>query len=385
MDRIYLDNAASTPLDPEVFEYMKPFFVDFPGNPSSTHAFGRDQRSAIEQARRLIAKLIKAKPYEIYFTSGGTEADNLAIMGSVQQGVKHIITTAIEHHAVTHPVEHLEAAGEVTVTWLKVNRQGDIDLRELEQALEQHPNALVCLMHGNNEIGTVYDLVAIGELCRQYGARFHSDTVQTMGNFELDLSALPVDFITASAHKFNGPKGVGFLFVRKGVKLTPLIQGGSQEQNLRAGTENMPSIVGMAKALEKAYGHLEAKQSHLWELKNYLKEALKNAFPGVEFNGRQEPESALPGVLNVSFPHQEDLMLLFNLDLAGVAASAGSACNSGALLGSHVLRELGASQGSILNTIRFSFGMQNTKEEIDRAVEALRAILSDKVPLGQVD
>ncbi|MEM9987397.1 MAG: aminotransferase class V-fold PLP-dependent enzyme, partial [Bacteroidota bacterium] len=178
---------------------------------------------------------------------------------------------------------------------------------------------------------------------------------------------------------------IGFLFARKGVKLTPLIQGGSQEQNLRAGTENMPSIVGMAKALEKAYAHLEAKQHHLWDLKNYLKQTLKDTFPGVEFNGRQEPETALPGVLNVSFPHQEDLMLLFNLDLAGVAASAGSACNSGALQGSHVLRELGASQGAILNTIRFSFGMQNTKEEIDQTVEALKAILSDKVPLGQVD
>ncbi len=373
MRRIYFDNAASTPLDPEVFAHMQPYFLDFQGNPSSTHAYGREQRHAIEQARRQIAHHLHCQPYELYFTSGGTEADNTAIFGAVEGlGVRHIITTRIEHHAVTHPVEHLEQHGEITVTWLGVDQQGHIDLDELEAALQAHPHSLVCLMHGNNEIGTVYDLTAIGERCRANGAYFHSDTVQSMGNLPLDLGTTPIDFATASAHKFNGPKGIGFLFVRKGVVIPPLISGGGQERDLRAGTENLPAIMGLAFALDKAYAQLEAKTAHLRDLKQYMRAQLQAAFPQLQVNGDPEPARSLPTVLNVSFPMEDDLMLLFNLDLAGIAASAGSACNSGALQGSHVLQQIGASPGAVRNTVRFSFGRQNTREEVDYAVAQLK-------------
>lgn len=380
MSRIYFDNAASTPLDPSVFEQMKPYFLDFTGNPSSTHAYGRDLRNAIEQARRSIAGHLNCQPYELYFTSGGTEADNTAILGAVQQGYRHIITTRIEHHAVTHPVEHLEAAGQVSATWLQVDREGHIDLAELEATLQAHPQSLVCLMHGNNEIGTVYDLEAIGNLCRAHGALFHSDTVQTMGNLSLDLARTPVDFITASAHKFNGPKGIGFLYVRKGVRIPPLISGGGQERDLRAGTENLPAIMGLRFALDKAYGDLAAKQAHLRGLKARMRSQLEAAFPSIQFNGDPREEYALPTVLSLSFPVDEDLMLLFNLDLLGVAASAGSACNSGAVQGSHVLQQIGASEGAVRNTVRFSFGLQNTAAEVDQVVEHLRQILSHLTP-----
>ena len=371
---IYLDHAASTPLDPEVFEYMHSYFLDFTGNPSSTHAYGREQRSAIEDARRRLASLLNCKPYEIYFTSGGTEADNTVIQGSVALGIKHIITTRIEHHAVTHPVEHLEHEEKITATWLSVDRKGHIDLAELENALKAHPGSLVCLMHGNNEIGTLYDLHAIGELCHAYNARFHSDTVQTIGQIRLNLAEIPVDFITASAHKFNGPKGTGFLYVRKGVQLPALISGGGQERELRAGTENLPGIMGLTFALEKTYQNIETKQQTALGFKNYLRDQLAQTFPEVEFNG--DPEHSLPNILNVSFPVEEDLMLLFNLDLGGIAASAGSACNSGALQGSHVLQQIGASDGAIRNTVRFSFGMGTTQSDLDEAVSQLKSILT---------
>lgn len=376
---IYFDHAASTPLDPEVFAYMQPYFLEHTGNPSSTHAYGRAQRSAIEEGRRRLAKLLHCQPYELYFTSGGTEADNMAIFGSVATGAQHVITTRIEHHAVTHPVEHLEAAGRITATWLKVDRQGHIDLAELEAALQAHPGCLVSLMHGNNEIGTLHDLQAIGDLCRRYEARFHSDTVQTIGHLSLDLSALPVDFITASAHKFNGPKGTGFLYVRKGVQIPALISGGGQERDLRAGTENLPGIMGTVFALEKAHARQAEKRAHLLDLKHYLRQRLSETFSPIEFNGDPDPERSLPSVLNVSFPVDEDLMLLFNLDLANIAASAGSACNSGALQGSHVLQQIGASTGSVRNAVRFSFGPTNTREEIDQLVAQLQQILASQV------
>jgi cysteine desulfurase len=376
MRRIYFDNAASTPLDPEVLAHMLPYFQDFQGNPSSTHAYGRTQRHAIEQARRQIAQHLHCQPYELYFTSGGTEADNTAILGAVAGlGVTHIITTRIEHHAVTHPVEHLEAQGRVSVTWLSVDRRGHIDLDELEAALQAHPKSLVCLMHGNNEIGTVYDLAAIGQRCQAHGAYFHSDTVQSMGNLPLNLGELPLDFATASAHKFNGPKGIGFLFVRKGLMISPLLSGGGQERDLRAGTENLPAIMGLAFALNKAYTQLDEKTTHLRDLQGYLRQRLLTTFPDIQINGDPDPTRSLPTVLNVSFPVEEDLMLLFALDLAGVAASAGSACNAGALQGSHVLQQIGASPGAVRNTVRFSFGRQNTREEVDYLMAQLEAAL----------
>ncbi|MEL6843166.1 MAG: cysteine desulfurase family protein [Bacteroidota bacterium] len=378
--QIYLDNAASTPLDPEVFSHMQPWFLQHPGNPSSTHAYGRPLRNAIEAARRDIAKAIGAQTGEICFTSGGTEADNLAINGAVLGlGHKHIISSPIEHHAVTHTIEALEASGIATVSWVSLDQKGNVDLNELESLLKAHPQSLVSLMHGNNEIGTLHDISAISTLCQQYGALLHSDTVQTMGSLPINVDDLGVHFLAASAHKFNGPRGIGFLYVRKGFKIPAQIKGGSQERNLRAGTENVAAIVGMAAALTKCYRIMEEKQSKLWALKNHFKSQLEQALPDVRFNGETEPGKSLPTVLNVAFPcGEDDAMLLFNLDLAGIAVSGGSACNSGANMGSHVLRGIGADRAALINSVRFSFGVQNTKEEIDQTVEQLKAIL--KIP-----
>lgn len=378
--RVYLDNAASTPMDPAVFEYMRPFFCEWTGNPSSTHAHGRVLRSAMEEARRTIAGHIGALPGEVIFTSGGTEADNLAIWGAYfGQGIRHIVTTHIEHHAVGHVIEEMQAKGLVTVTYLTLDRQGRIDTEELRTVLASHPNSLVSLMHGNNELGTLYDLNAIGQVCREFGALFHSDTVQTMGHIPLNMKEMPVDFITASAHKFYGPKGVGFLYVRKGVKITPHLRGGSQERNLRAGTENVPSIAGMAYALDKCYRNLQEKNDHLRDLKYYMKQGLETRFRGVHFNGCIDPDQSLPTVLNVSFDCEDDCMLLFNLDLAGVSASGGSACSAGADIGSHVLHEIGVSPAHQRSSVRFSFGVQNTRDDIDFALAQLEQVVRTPV------
>lgn len=378
---IYLDNAASTPLDPEVFAHMTPYFCEQIGNPSSTHAHGRNLRNLIEQARRTIAGHIGANPGEIYFTSGGTEADNMAIVGAVQAyPITHIISTVIEHHAVTHTIEHLEAAGKIKAIWLPLDQKGNIDLEDLRAALQEAPKALVSLMHANNEIGTLHDIHAIGELCKEHDALFHSDTVQTMGTLAYDVSSLNVDFLAASAHKFYGPKGVGFLYIRKGIKIPSLILGGSQERNMRPGTENLPGILGMAYAFDKCYKNLQHKNEHLWSLKTYMKEQLERHLPGVSFNGETEAGKSNPTVLNVAMPCNEaDCMLLFNLDIHGISVSGGSACNSGANLGSHVLRGIGASRNALMNSIRFSFGMPNTKEEIDITIGKLQEIVKQPV------
>ncbi|WNJ16762.1 cysteine desulfurase family protein [Pontibacter sp. G13] len=380
MNNVYFDNAASTPMDPEVFEHMKPYFCEHVGNPSSTHAHGRNLRNAIEQARRTIAKHLNATPQEFFFTSGGTEADNTAILGAVKgYDLKHIITTPIEHHAVLHPVESLEKAG-MKVTWLSVDSKGNIDLAELREALANNSRSLVSIMHANNELGTINDIHSIGELCKEFDAIFHSDTVQTMAHEKLDLQAINVHFVTASAHKFYGPKGVGFLYVRKGIKIPALIEGGSQENNRRAGTENPASIAGMAFSLDKCFANLEAKNEKLWALKNYMKAELETHFPGVTFNGEVAPGKSLPTVLNVSLPCGEnDCMLLFNLDLMGISASGGSACTSGATVGSFVLKAIGASTGALKNSVRFSFGMQNTQEEVDFVIGKLKEIVSPQL------
>jgi cysteine desulfurase len=376
LKRIYLDNAASSPMDPEVFEVMKPFFLENFGNPSSTHQHGRFLRNSLEQARRKISQILTVSPSEIYFTSGGTEADNMAIAGAVQgYQITHIVSTKIEHHAVTHAIEKLENQGLVNTTWLDVDAKGNIDLQQLREVLDKNPRSLVSLMHANNEIGTLYDIKAIGEICAEFDALFHSDTVQTMANMKIDLSQINVHFINASAHKFYGPKGVGFIFVRKGIKIPAIIEGGSQERSLRAGTENVASINGMAFALEKCYQTLEEKNQKLWGLKNYLKKRLQSEIPGIAFNGETEEGKSIPTVLNTIFPFGEtDAMLLFNLDLAGISVSGGSACNSGANMGSHVLRGIGASKEALINSVRFSFGVQNTREEIDYVIEKLKEI-----------
>ncbi len=376
MERIYLDYAASTPLHEEVFLKMKPYILGYKGNPSSSHAEGRELRAAIETARRTIASIIGATASEIIFTSGGTEADNMAIINAVEtHHINHIITSKTEHHAVLHTVEKLEKKQKVEVSYVDVDTEGMIILDSLEAHLQKNPQALVALMHANNELGCLLDLEEAGNLCEKYGALFLSDTVQTMGKVPFNLSNTPVHFITASAHKFYGPKGIGFLYIKKGVKASPFIHGGSQERNLRAGTENVASIVGMAYALELSYQHLEQKLTYIADLKNYMLNQLKAFFPDIEVNGPTNNSNVLPTILNISFPKDEDLMLLFHLDLHGISVSGGSACSSGAAAGSHVLSCLGKEPNKINNALRFSFSDTTTKAEIDHVIIKLKEIL----------
>jgi cysteine desulfurase len=372
--RVYLDNAATTPLAKEVAEAMIPVLTNEFGNPSSTHYFGRQTKALIETSRRSVAKWLNCSPSEIIFTSGGTEADNMALFTAVQSlGVKRIISSSIEHHAVGHTIEHLVHHHGIEASWLTLDDQGHIDLAELERLLSDGVPTMVSLMHANNEIGTLIPLQAISKLCRKYNAYFHSDTVQTMAHYSFDLAELDIDFITCAAHKFHGPKGIGFLYVNKKVKAESLIHGGAQERGLRGGTENVYGIVGLAKALELANEHIAEHQQHVQSLKTYMIDRLKTIFPDVNFHGDIRPEYSLYTVLNVSLPRTEkSAMLLFTLDLKGVACSGGSACSSGSVKGSHVLDGIQA-DGTRPN-VRFSFSRYTTKQEIDFALEQLEAI-----------
>lgn len=374
--KVYFDNAATTAMDDRVIEAMLPFMKNHYGNPSSVHSHGREVRTAIERARKKVAELLNATPSEIFFTSGGTEADNTALVCGIEtHGIQHAITSPIEHHAVLHTLEVCEQKGKIQLHTLDVNAQGEIDLNQLEELLKKYPNALVSLMHANNEIGNLNDLEKIGSLTREYGAFFHSDTVQTMGHFRHDLKSLPVDAIVAGGHKFHGPKGTGFLYVRKDKKIHPFIHGGAQERNMRGGTENVIGIIGIAKALELAYEDMAGHEAHIQALKNHFIEKLKSELPGVAFNGLSEnTDKSLYTVLNVSMPPSEANagMLLFNLDLAGISASGGSACSSGATVGSHVLRAL--DHDPERDSVRFSFSRFNTLEEVDYTVEKLKEL-----------
>jgi cysteine desulfurase len=372
--RVYLDNAATTPIAPEVVEAMIPVLRDGFGNPSSTHFYGRQTKALIETSRRTIAKIINCKPSEIIFTSGGTEADNMALYSSVHQmGVKHIITSTIEHHAVGHTAEAIAHTCEVKVSYVKINEKGEVDLADLERLLQSGEKTLVSLMHANNEIATLLPLKSVSELCRKYGAYFHSDTVQTMGHYTFDLQDLDIDFITCAAHKFHGPKGIGFLYVNKNMKVEALIHGGSQERGLRGGTENVHGIVGLAKAMELAYDDVEEHQKHVQELKSYLINQLREIFDDIDFHGETDPEKSLYTVLNVCFPRTEKAgMLLFTLDLKGVAVSGGSACTSGAAKGSHVLEGINADMSR--PNVRFSFSRYTTKNEIDFALDQVKVV-----------
>lgn len=376
--KVYLDNAATTPLDPEVLEAMLPVMKEQFGNPSSIHGFGRQARALIEQARKTVAKLINASPSEIFFTSGGTEADNMAIRCTIDDlGITHAITSKIEHHAVLHTLEALAQKGTIKLSFVNLDECGHIDLAHLEELLAGNPRTLVSLMHANNEIGNLLPLKKVGELCAKYNAIFHSDTVQTMGHYNIDVQAAKVHFITCAAHKFHGPKGVGFLYVNGDVKINPLIYGGSQERNMRGGTENIYGIVGLAKALEVACRDMKAHQEHIQGLKSYMIRQLEEHIPQVEFNGDCKNNS-LYTVLNVLFPPTDSAeMLLFNLDIAGIAASGGSACTSGSNQGSHVLR--GINSDMARPSIRFSFSKYNTKEEIDYCVSKLKEMFLVKV------
>lgn len=375
--KIYFDNAATTPIDKEVVEVMLPILTEQFGNPSSIHTHGRKTRAIIENARKSVAKLLNCTPAEIFFTSGGTEADNMAIIGSVDDlGIKHVITSAIEHHAVGHTLEHLEKQGKIKLSYVNLLENGDVDLKHLEELLSTNSRSLVSLMHANNEIGNLLPLEAVGEICKKYDAIFHSDTVQTMGHYKHDLQNLNVHFITCAAHKFHGPKGIGFLYVNHQIKIKPFIYGGSQERNMRGGTENVYGIAGLAKALEIAYEHMDEHQKHIQGIKDYFISKLKETIPGVTFNGNSGGNS-LYTVLNVLFPKTDNAeMLLFNLDIAGISASGGSACTSGSNQGSHVLRGIKIDQER--PSIRFSFSKYNTKEEVDYTVDKLAALFKVK-------
>ena len=370
--KVYLDNAATTRLDPEVLEVMLPLMTEQFGNPSSIHSFGRAVRSSIERARKTIAGILNAAPAEIFFTSGGTEADNTAIRSSIETlGLKHAITSRIEHHAVLHTLEHLQKSGHIQLSFVNLNDKGEVDLEHLETLLQSNSRSLVSLMHGNNEIGNLLDLEAVGDICEKYNAVFHSDTVQTMGHYKHDLQKLKTNFVVGAAHKFNGPKGVGFLYMRPGIKIAPFVHGGAQERNMRGGTENIYGIVGLAKALEIAYRDMDAHRKHMEGLKLRMIDKLTRSIEGITFNGNSaDLDKSLYTVLNVSLPPSDiSDMLLFNLDIAGIAVSGGSACASGTEIGSHVLTELKIDENRA--NVRFSFGKYNTEEEIDYAAQTL--------------
>lgn len=370
--RVYLDNAATTPVAPEVVEAMIPVLRETFGNPSSTHSFGRNAKALLETSRRTVAKHLNCAPSEIIFTSGGTEADNMAIHSAVTQlGVKRIITSAIEHHAVGHTADAISLHEKIELVLVNLDSKGNVDLAHLESLLKENKPTLVSLMHANNEIATMIPLKKVADLCRQYNAYFHSDTVQTMAHFAFDLKEIDIDFITCAAHKFHGPKGVGFLYVNKKTKVSSFIHGGAQERGLRGGTENIAGIVGLAKAMDLAYEDVEGHQKHVYELKSFMIQELKTMFPTVAFHGETDFDKALYTVLNVCLPATDKTsMLLFTLDLKGVAVSGGSACTSGATKGSHVLEGIGADMSR--PNVRFSFSRYTTKEEIEYALLQLQ-------------
>ncbi|MBK8611821.1 MAG: cysteine desulfurase [Chitinophagaceae bacterium] len=375
MNRIYFDNAATTALDPQVLETMMPYLTEKFGNPSSIYSYGRETRMAIETARKSVAKILNAHPAEIFFTSGGTESNNTAISCAVRDlGCKHIITSSIEHHAVTHSVEHIDTMDMAKVSYVKLLPNGHIDIEDLEKLLAvSEEKTLVSLMHANNEIGNILDIHVVGELCKLYGAIFHSDTVQTVGHFPFDLRNTPVHFVTGAAHKFHGPKGVGILYINENVKIKPFVHGGGQERNMRAGTENLYGIVGFAKALEVATGSQEEDMAYIGTLKYYMMDELKKHIQGVSFNGDPLGRS-LYTVLSAGFPKTEKSeMILFNLDINNICASGGSACTSGADQGSHVIRAITNNPNQV--TVRFSFCKHNTKAEVDTVVEKLKELV----------
>ena len=374
--KVYFDNAATTPLAPEVFGAMKPYMTDFFGNPSSIHSHGRQARSGIERARKSVAAFLNVSPSEIFFTSGGTEADITAIRSGVEAlSIQHAITSPLEHHAVLHNLEHLRDQGKLELHMVEVNQRGEIDYEDLERLVTQNSNCLVSLIHANNEIGNILDLDRVGELCDEHKAILHSDTVQSVGHYEMDLQRIKANFIVGSAHKFHGPKGIGFLYINGQTKIPPFMIGGTQERNMRGGTENLYGIVGLARAMELAYGHLDHDRQIISSLKKRMITRLMEKIPGVEFNGRSAEEDSLFTVLNVSLPPSFDNeMLLFNLDIAQISASGGSACASGSNVGSHVLEALDVDPNR--GAIRFSFSKYNKADEVDYVVEKLAELNS---------
>jgi cysteine desulfurase len=377
MNAIYLDNAATTKIDDVVLKTVHESMQDVFGNPSSTHQFGRKAKSAVETARKNIAKHFNVTASEIVFTAGGTEADNLILKNAVLNlGVQTIITSKIEHHAVLHTCEFLEKSENITLQFVNVNEKGAIDLNHLETLLtESTDKVLVSLMHINNEIGTILPIEQVSALCTSNNAYFHSDTVQTIGHYNLDLSKVEVDFIAASAHKFHGPKGVGFAYFKKGSGILPMFHGGDQERGARSSTENVHSILGMQKALEIAYKNLDKDKEKIEELKQYFIEGLERISSDIKFNGCSGNfNESTYTILNVRFPIQND-MLLFSFDMAGIAVSGGSACQSGSNVGSHVLAEILSGKEADNTSVRFSFSKYTTKEELDITLKKIEELL----------
>ena len=374
MKKVYLDNASTTALRPEVIQEMTKVLTEEYGNPSSTHSLGRSAKNILELSRKSIAKNLNATAQEIIFTSCGTEANNWILRSAVKDlKVKRIITSKIEHHAVLYTALALEKEYGIQVDYVAIKPNGEIDITDLVELLSQEKKTLVSLMHVNNEIGTLLDLERIGRICQEHNVLFHSDTVQSIGKTTIDLQTIPVDFIVASAHKFHGPKGVGFAFIRKNSGLQPLFFGGEQEKGLRAGTEALHQIAGMAKALEFSYSNLETEREHITELRNYLITQLEIEFPAFEINGTVD---GFYTVLNVLLPFSADktAMILFHLDMKGIAVSRGSACQSGSIKPSHVLVEMLSNEDLKKPSLRISFSHFNTKEDINVLIEALKTI-----------
>ena len=374
MKKVYLDNASTTAMRPEVIQEMTKIMLEDYGNPSSTHSFGRNGKTILELSRKSIAKHLNCTAQEIIFTSGGTEADNWILRSAVEDlKVERIITSKIEHHAVLHTVWALQEEYHIQVDYVHVNADGSLDLTHLSNLLSEEKKTLVSLMHVNNETGTILDLDRVSLICKQYSALFHSDTVQSVGKTEIDLQKTPIDFILASAHKFHGPKGIGFAFIRKNSGLQPLLFGGEQEKGLRAGTEAVHQIAGMAKALSISYEKLEEERLYILGLKNYLIEQLEIHFPNFRINGKKED---FYNIINIILPFSSDKtsMLLFSLDMKGIAVSRGSACQSGSIKPSHVLNEMLSESDLKLPNLRISFSHYNTKEDIDWLIESLKTV-----------
>lgn len=373
--KVYFDNAATTPLSEDVWKAMEPFYLEHFGNPSSTHSFGRKTKNAIESARREIASAMNVLPGQIIFTGSGTEGNNTILSSAVQKGVNHIITSPIEHHAVLHTLDFLSIKEGIKISKVELDEDGNVNLSSLEQLLKTNSEdkKLVSLMHVNNEIGNILPISEVGELCHKFNSLFHSDTVQSIGTLPLDLKSTPIDFATCSAHKFHGPKGVGFMYVKDSSLLESFIHGGSQERGHRAGTENVAGIIGMSRALKSATENLNKNYDHLTLIRNYFIEKISQIDSNIKVIGNQPPKVS-PKILNLCIPSAlVDDMLLFNLDLRGIAASGGSACSSGSNQGSHVINEIKNLRNCL--AIRFSFSKYNTIEEVDYVIAQIKEIL----------
>ena len=373
--KVYLDNAATTPIAPEIIEMMHILMKDSFANPSSVHSFGRESKIIVESARKKIANLLNTSPGSIFFTSGGTEADNMAIKCAIKDHkITHAITSKISHHAVLYPLQDLFKEGLIKLSYVDFDKNGVISLSHLKQILQESPRTFVSIMHANNEIGTIQDIEKIGDICKEYNAIFHSDTVQTIAHYPFNMQELNVDFMAASAHKFHGPKGVGFVYISENIQINPLLRGGAQERNMRAGTENIYGIAALAMAMEMAYENLNEEVKYIKGLKKHMIKKLQTELNDVQFYGKcTDLDNSLYTVLSCHFPETDiSEMLLFNLDILGVACSGGSACVSGGSKSSHVLS--GINSEIKRPGIRFSFSKYNTKQDIDFAIDQLKSL-----------